>query len=153
MIYSILLNEKEINRHYSPILHRWMHTRKGKVKFENFSILLDIIYSYTIVMKRLVEKLYPKKYDVMQWHKQDGNITTNLNVEVDFTLTELSVKNIVKWKCQVDETAEGRYDMILGRYILIELILNLNSLITSSKQIVCLLKGLCHPWLIWVRTN
>ena len=31
----------------------------------------------------------------MQWHTQDGNITTNLKVKVDFTLTLMIPKNIV----------------------------------------------------------
>ena len=53
----------------------------------------------------------------MQWHKQAGNITTNIEVEVDFTLPEISADNVVTWKCHVDESTKGRYDMILERYI------------------------------------
>ena len=34
----------------------------------------------------------------MQWHAQDGNITANINVEVDFTLHAISAMNIVTWK-------------------------------------------------------
>ena len=37
-------------------------------------------------MGRLVEKLHPEKYAVMQWHMQAKNFTTNLKVKVDFTL-------------------------------------------------------------------
>ena len=29
-------------------------------------------------------KIHYKKYDVMQWHMQAGNINTNLKVDVDF---------------------------------------------------------------------
>ena len=54
----------------------------------------------------------------MQWHTQTGNITTNLKVEVDFTLPALSAKNVVTCKFHVDDSAKDRYDMILGRYIL-----------------------------------
>ena len=46
-------------------------------------------------MGRLVEKLHPNKYAVMQWHTNAGNITTNLNVEVGFTLPELSAMNVI----------------------------------------------------------
>ena len=53
----------------------------------------------------------------MQWHTQAGNITTNINIEVDFTLPELSVTNVVVWKCHVDDSTKGSYDMILGRDI------------------------------------
>ena len=50
----------------------------------------------------------------MQWHTQAGNITTNPTVEVDFTLPALSVTNVVTWKCHVDGSAKGGYNMILG---------------------------------------
>ena len=68
-------------------------------------------------MGRLVEKLSPKKYAVMQWHKQAGNITSNLKVEVNFTCTELNATNDVTWKCYVYDYAKGRYNMILVRYL------------------------------------
>ena len=54
----------------------------------------------------------------MQWHKQAGNITTNLKVEVDFTLPALSATNVVTWKYHVHESAKGRYYMILERDLL-----------------------------------
>ena len=66
-----------------------------------------------------------KKYYVIQWHMQTGNIITNIKVEVDFILPELSVKNVVTWKFHVYGSAKGRCYMILGRYILTELGLNL----------------------------
>ena len=53
----------------------------------------------------------------MQWHTQDVNITTNINIDKDITLTELSVKKII--------SAKGIYNMILGRYLLTEVVLNL----------------------------
>ena len=58
----------------------------------------------------------------MQWHTQAGNITTNLKVKVDFTLPELSAMNAMKR--HVDDSDKGRYDMILGQYLLTELWLN-----------------------------
>ena len=48
---------------------------------------------------------------------QAGNITTNHNVKVDFTLLALSAPNVVMWKCNVDESAKGRQNMISGRYL------------------------------------
>ena len=56
-----------------------------------------------------------------QWHTQDGNITTNLKDRVDFTLHELSATDFVTCKCHVYDFAKGRYDMILGWYLLKEL--------------------------------
>ena len=61
----------------------------------------------------------------MQWNTQAGNITTNLKVKVDFTLPALSATNAVTWNCHVDDSAKGRYDIILGRHIFKELGLNL----------------------------
>ena len=46
---------------------------------------------------------------------QAGNITNNINVEVDFTLPALSTTNVVMWKYHVDDCAKGGYDMILGQ--------------------------------------
>ena len=61
----------------------------------------------------------------MQWHTQASNITTNIKVKVYFTLPALSAMNVVTWKFHVDESAKGRYDMILGWDLLSELALNL----------------------------
>ena len=94
-----------------------MNTGKCRVKFKNSCILLESGRSSMIVMVRLVKKLFPEKYYMMQWHTQAGNITTNLRVKVDFTLTVLSAMNIVTCKCHVDNSAKGRYNMILGQNI------------------------------------
>ena len=51
---------KNINSHYPSILHGCMSTRKVRVRFKNFQILLDIGYSSTIVMGWLVEKYTQK---------------------------------------------------------------------------------------------
>ena len=52
-----------------------------------------------------------------QWHTQAINITTNIKVNVDFNLAELSAMNVVTWKLHVDNFIKGRYDMILGQDI------------------------------------
>ena len=70
-------------------------------------------------MGRQVEKLRPEKDAVIQWHVQAGNII------VDFSLPETSATNVVMWKFLVDDSAKYRYDLILGRDILTELVLNL----------------------------
>ena len=64
-----------------------------------------------------VRKIYPETYAVMQWHMQAGNITTILKVQVYFTLLALSATNGVTWKCHVDDSAKGRYDMIIRKYL------------------------------------
>ena len=70
-------------------------------------------------MGRLMDKLSPKEYVVTQWHMQAGSITTKLKVKIDFTLYKLSATKILTWTCHVDDSAKDRYDMILGRYLLI----------------------------------
>ena len=86
---------KYLNSHYSPIIHEFMNTRIGIEKFNNFQILLCDGCSYALVMGSLVEKLNHEKDDVMQWHTQDENITTSIEIKVDFTLLALSVTNIM----------------------------------------------------------
>ena len=58
-----------------------MNTRKGRSKFKNLLILLDIECSSTIIMGILIKKIGLKEYDVMQWHTQAGSITINLKVK------------------------------------------------------------------------
>ena len=72
-----------------------MNTIKGKERLKFFQIILDSGCSSTILMWRLLQKLSPKKRVVMQWHTQAVNITTNIKVKIDFTLTELSETNVV----------------------------------------------------------
>ena len=47
---------KNLNSHYSPILHGCMNNRGGKERFKNFQILLESGCSSIIVMGRLVKK-------------------------------------------------------------------------------------------------
>ena len=114
-----------MNINYSPILHRCMNTRRGKSKFKNFWILLDSVCSSLIAMVRLIKKLKTKEGTVMQWHTQAGNIATNLKVNIYFTLPKFSATEILTWECHMGEYTKGKYDMILGRYILKALKLNI----------------------------
>ena len=72
----------------------------------------------------------------MQPHTQADIVTTNLKVNIDFNLPELSVMEIVTWYCHVDDSAKGSYHFI-----------------TLSKHMMVLLKVIRHPWLIWVHIN
>ena len=76
-------------------------------------------------MGRIIQKLNPKQDSGVQWHTQAGIITTNLKVMIEFFLHKLSAKKIMTWNCHVDNSAKGRFDMILGRDILRDLALNL----------------------------
>ena len=51
----------------------------------------------------------------MQYHTQAGNVTTNIKVNVDFTLSALSATKVVMWKYDVGDSTKRRYDMTLGK--------------------------------------
>ena len=70
-------------------------------------------------------KIRPEKDAVMQWKTQYGNITTNVKVNIYITLPALPATNVVAWKCHVDDSTKGRYEMILSRDLLTKLVLNL----------------------------
>ena len=74
--------------------------------------------SSIIVMRRLIEINNPKKDAVMKRNMQAVNITTNMKVKIFFTFPELRTTKILMWNFNIDDFANGRYDMILGRYIL-----------------------------------
>ena len=110
---------KKINIRYATILHGCMNNRKYKARFKKILILLDGWCSSKILMGRIFEKLILEEYYPMQWHTQAVNITTNLKVKVYFTLPTLIATNEETWKCHVDDSVRGRYDMIIWRDILI----------------------------------
>ena len=63
-----------------------MNTRRGKVNFENFRILLDGGWCSMILMIRLTKKIQNKEDYVKQCQTQVGNIATNLKFKIDVTL-------------------------------------------------------------------
>ena len=69
-------------------------------------------------MGKLMPKLKSKEVSKIMWETQSGNFTTSNKVNVEFCLPEFSTKKIVTWKCHIDESTNGGYDMILGRDLL-----------------------------------
>ena len=57
----------------------------------------------------------------MQLHTQAGNSNTDIMVKLYFTFPELSAMNVVTSKGHVDDSAKGRYNMILGRDLFIRI--------------------------------
>ena len=76
-------------------------------------------------MESLMQKINPKEDAVIKRNTQLGRTTTNLKVKIDFTLPELNDMNVVTWTFHVYDSSKGRYDMILGRYPLPDLGLNI----------------------------
>ena len=121
LIHNIINTPKRvrnINTHYSPILHGCMNTRKNRARFRKNCILLDSGCSSTILMRRLVNQLGLEEDSPIQWSTQAGNITTTMKDKLDLTLPTLSATNVMTSNFHVDESAKGRYDIILGQYIL-----------------------------------
>ena len=59
------------------------------------------------------------------WETQSGKFTTSNKVNVDFLLLEFSAAKIVTCKCHINESTNGRYNMILGRGLLTALVLDI----------------------------
>ena len=49
------------------------------------------------------------------WEIHAGNFMTLKKVNVHFLPPKFSATKIVMWKCHVDESTNGRYDMILDK--------------------------------------
>ena len=62
---------------------------------------------------------------MIQFHTHTGNVTTHLKGKIYLIRPELIVTKIMTWNCRVDASARGRYDIILVRYILTALVVNI----------------------------
>ena len=51
---------------------------------------------------------------MIQCNTQVGSITTNLKVKIDFTLPDISATKIATCDFHVEDSSEGRYEIILG---------------------------------------
>ena len=81
----------------------------------------------------------------MQWNIQAGKITTNLKVNIEFSLPEVSVTKNATWNFHDDDSIKIRYDMILRRDILTSLRLNIKFSDHVIKADDGLLKGYTSP--------
>ena len=62
---------------------------------------------------------------MMQCHTTAGSININIKVNILFILPEITRIKIVTWNFHVDVSAKVRYYMILGRYPLTDLLLDI----------------------------
>ena len=122
--------------HCSPILQVYMKTLSGGAKFIFLPFwILEAAQRVWWVSWRQNFKISSE----ITWETQAGKFTTSKKVNVDFCQPEFISKNTVTWKCHVDESTNGRYDMILGRYIRTAVILDLK----FSENVILGREGLC----------
>ena len=82
---------------------------------------MDSGASASIVNHRYVEKLRLKRQiEPLKWKTATGELSTNYQVNIEFSLPELHESRMVQWTVHVARTT-GNYDLILGRDIMREL--------------------------------
>ena len=102
-----------------------MNTHSGREKPINFRLFLDSGITSTIMMGEITSKIKQKQEAKNTWGTQTWKFTTLRKLNVDLYLPEFSTTKSVTWKCYVDDSAEGRYEMILARKLLTALGLDL----------------------------
>jgi hypothetical protein len=84
-------------------------------------ILLNSGASASIIQYKYVEKLCLKQQqDLLKWKTAAGELSTNYQVNIEFSLPELHESGMVQWTVHAAKTC-GIYDLILGRDIMQEL--------------------------------
>ena len=86
-------------------------------------ILFDTGCGGTLVDHTLVSNLKSRSIGQTKWSTKTGTFTTSRKVKCDFTLPEFHEGWDIFWSMYVDESYPrlGNYDMIIGRYLLHEL--------------------------------
>ena len=77
------------------------------------------------MMGEITSKIKQKQEAKNTWGTQTWKFTTLRKLNVDLYLPEFSTTKSVTWKCYVDDSAEGTYEMILARKLLTALGLDL----------------------------
>jgi hypothetical protein len=118
---------KRINLHITkntdlaPILYGRLRTGLEHPNPRTIKILLDSGASASIIQYNCVEKLRLKQQrDPLKWKTAAGELSTNYQVDIEFSLPELHESRMVQWTVHVAKTC-GNYDLILGRDIMREL--------------------------------
>ena len=90
-------------------------------------ILLDSGSSGCLVSKRLAKRLETTKTKPSMWSTKSGTFQTDKLAMVPFCLFELHPDKQITWEMHVDETEQlsERYDIIVGRDLMLSLGLNL----------------------------
>ena len=109
----------------------------GKAKYGTLKILLNYGASYLIVLGKHTQKLRHKKTQPVKWSTQGGEFLTAHKTNVELVSPELDAKKSMECIFLMDSSQNSsRYDMIIGRDLLLELKLDLcfsNSTIRGGK--------------------
>ena len=86
-------------------------------------VLLKSGCTATLINKKLVKHLKKKKTTPTRWSTKAGKFNTAQKCKIEFNLPEFPAGREIEWDAYVDESPshECRYDMIIGRDLLMHL--------------------------------
>ena len=123
-----------------------MNGRLGKTKFRTLRILLESGGSSSIVLGKHTQKLRHKKTQPVKWSTQGGDFLTTYKPNVKLVLPELDATKSVAWRFRVEDSKKySRYEMIIGRDLLLKLKLDLCFSDCTVKGNGCAYKGCTAP--------
>ena len=93
------------NTDLAPILYGRLRTGLEQPNPRTVKILLDSGTSASIIKAQYIQKLRLKKYkNPLQWKTAAGELSTNYQVDIEFSLPELHESRMVQWTVHVART-------------------------------------------------
>ena len=87
---------------------------------------MDSGASSSIVIRKQTQKLRHKKTQSVKWITHSSDFLTTYKTNLELVLPELEATKSVTWRFHVNDLQKiSRYDMIIVRYLLLELKLDL----------------------------
>ena len=105
-----------------------MGSKQGLINIEPYCII-DVVPWLCVKNYFINQK---QKNTTTEWQNQPGDFTTNQKVYINLCLLEFSSTKILIWEFHVDDLTKSRCDIILGRDITMDLVLDLK----YSKHII-----------------
>ena len=81
-------------------------------------MLLDSGFSSTTINGQMNNVFINTLVNCTKWSTQAETFTDNFMVKVELSLSVISATKIMTWKCHMDDSTAGRYNMISGRDLL-----------------------------------
>ena len=117
-------NKKTKMDHLSAITLAYLKKRKKPKRqdeFKRLRVLLDSGCTATLVNANMVKHLKKKHTMPTKWSTKAGNFQTTHKCKIEFTLPEFHPGREIEWNVYVDESPPLKYDMIIGRDLLMHL--------------------------------